>query len=211
MEILDNPTQEQIFDLWTEELIKEGYIDVVYKQGDFNPFVLSNGLHRTISNPYTVYKGTKREEQRIKTSKEVIFNGLTYSPDRLIVWNNKAIGIFCSLMKEPKDTYFYCQHSDFYDGYVTYVDVKAPPGYGKLHASDEGFRYAQKWVWEKFDVLVNKCVLLPSSSKKRVTAGMFLFIETFLPERMFFTDKTFKPRTINHNVRTINKFLSLKS
>jgi len=206
MKPLHNPTQEDLFMLWVEELIVAGYIDGVVYDKQVSPFQLSSKWIRTWEEPKILYKGTTREATRIVTNKETFLEALTYKPDFIILWNPKAKGIFYTTLDNPrKGIYFYGQYTAEHDAFVSWIDVKAPPGYGKRNNSDEGFRYAQKWVYEKFGAYVNKCYLAPIGKKSKM--GKYLFPTTFLPERLMFTDKTMMPRKINYPCVLLDKFL----
>ena len=63
MEKLFNPTQEDWFDMWTEELLDAGYIDEVVSHPNVPTFQLFNGL----SKPYD-------------KKKNVILNPVAYTP-----------------------------------------------------------------------------------------------------------------------------------
>jgi len=152
------------------------------------------------------------------SSKEVtLLNAVTYKPDRVIYWTDKAKGIFFSTLKEYTDTYFIGQKNG--DKYFSAVDVKAPPGYGNMHSSDASFAVKQKMAFLVAGIFVNKVVNYPNSLTKANKKGVrrfkqtkpYLWVRTFTPIRYFFTDKLTKQRTIsNWAPITVKEFLKQK-
>lgn len=218
MQVLDNTTQEEWFDMWCEELIEAGYIDEVVTHPDVPTFELFPGF----SKPY----GKK---------KNVIMNNVIYTPDRIIKWNCKAAGIFYTPFdgdnKDWDSSYFKPQYnpdsslpSAYKPGegfYYSLVEVKGPTGNQKAYGQD--FKFTQKWLWVNTQQYVQKVMLAPAKVIKN--PYQYLWAMTFTPNRFLYTDKLAtnknKPipyRTIpNKNgvpkwkVRTLEEFIKSKT
>ena len=206
MKKLDNPSQEELFELWVDELIKEGYI-LSY---DSDPI------------PFTLFDEHKKEGVKLLSSTQ-------YKPDGRIIWADKAKDIFFTTEKTPKkykNIYFLAErYTETTPGimkkrnsfYSSYLDVKSPPGSGKKNSSDASFIPKRTWMWDKFKIHVNKVYNYPNAfvknkdkSIKRLKAPRpYLWAQTFTPTRYLWTDKLTKERTINKwTVRTLEEFLS---
>jgi len=208
MEILHNPTQEEWFDIWAQELIDAGYIDEVVTHPNVPTFELFPGL----SKPFD-------------KKKNVIMNPVAYTMDRIIRWNVKAMGIFCTPFDgDPRDwnsCYFKPQYHGSEDYYYSLVEVKGPTGNQKAYGQD--FKFTQKWLWANTQQFVQKVMLAPVKPLKNSLP--YLWATTFTPERFLYTDKLStnknKPipyRTIpnkkgipNWEVRSLKEFLAIKN
>lgn len=204
MEKLSNPTQEEWFDMWAQELVDAGYIDEVVSHPNVPTFQLFKGL----SKPYD-------------KKKNVILNPVAYTPDRIIKWNSKAAGIFYTPFDgEDRDwdnCYFKPQYSGFY---YSLVEVKGPTGNQKAYGQD--FKFTQKWLWANTEQYVQKVMLAPIKPMKNNL--QYLWATTFTPKRFLYTDglstnknKPVAWRTIpnkkgipNWEVRTLEEFIMLK-
>ena len=219
MKKLNNPTQEELFDLWCEDAIAAGYIDWVKKVID--PVQLTPLVKASKLETRTLYKGTKREKEVTKVKSTTVLKGSSYSPDRIIGWNPKAISVFHTVIVDTiefpwKETYFYSQYNNAFDCHISIIDVKAPPGYGGANCSDVSFSLIRKWIWETEKIFINKVVNYPNSVikdkktkkfKKFKNADPYLWMSTYTPYRYFRTDKLTKNRTIsNWEARTIKEF-----
>jgi hypothetical protein len=207
MQILDNSTQEELFDLWCEELIKKGYIKKVLKQEEISWIILFNALIQTREVNKVLYAGTPKEKVKVVTEKNTLLNEVKYRPDRLIFWDKSAKDLFFTDINDYQTCYMVGQYSSKEDAYMSAVEVKAPPGYGGKHGSDESFRVKQKWVMTKSYVYVNKVYNYPN--KKVKNTKPYLWLETFTPERYFYTDKKLDLRKIsNWEPRTSEGFIT---
>lgn len=207
------PTQEELFDLWCEEAIEAGYI--VYVDKLPKPLELTPEVAYTWSTERIVYKGTSREDNRVDQHKRVLFNNMTYRPDRIIYWTFKAKNILfrgIEEWKKPGDEFFY-GHFDFDQNYWwSAVDVKSPfPG---KNCSDATFDVKKKIVWDKFRIYINKSVNYPVKEKKRKRPRKnfkgFLWPMTWTPKRYIYSDKlTLKRKITNWKIRLIDEFNKL--
>lgn len=186
-------TQEELFQLWCDDLIAAGYIQSVIEHKDIKPFVLYPGLVK--SREVTVYSPKKNIPKKI-VEKKTLLEPIQYTPDRVIIWDIKARGVFFNTKEEFPETYFVGHEYVTGSGkFFSLVEVKAPPGYGNKHGSDQSFRVKQKWVWEKYNLYVNKVYNYPNKRVKVTTP--YLWLSTFTPDRYFYTDKKMEPRTIS--------------
>lgn len=214
MKKLDNPTQEELFDLWCDELVEAGFIKKVQKQNEAKTFTLGQETYCIRTSKKVLYKGTSRERIKVTTSKITIIPEVTYTPDRVIFWTDKAYYLFFKnttdyIASEEEIPYVFLADCIMYDGnpvYVSYVDVKAPPGYGGRNNSDVSLSIKSKWVWNEYGTYINKVYNYPNKKVKNVNP--YLWLKTFTPLRYFYTDKLTKRRTIsNWKPRTLKEFL----
>lgn len=201
MKKLTNPTQEQWFDIWAEEVEAAGYIDEVVREPDVPTFELFEGY----SKPF----GKK---------KNVIMRPVVYTPDRIIKWNDKAIDIFIAPFYWPAIDMETCYFNPQLEGknmfHFSILDIKGPTGSQKAYGSD--FKFTQKWLWAKTQQYVQKVMLSPVKPLKKDV--QYLWAATFTPQRYLWTDKLTKLRTIpnkkgvpNWEVRTLKEFIKLRS
>lgn len=172
MNKLDNPTQEQWFDIWAEEAILAGLIDEVVREPDVPTFILFKGYNR----PY----GKK---------KNVIMNPIKYTPDRIIKFNNKARNILFTPFEGPNSeldkAYFNPQKHPTENYYYSILDIKGPAGNQKAYNTD--FRFTQKWLFANTGQYVQKVMLAPAKLLKNPKG--YLWHDTWTPERFLYTDK----------------------
>jgi hypothetical protein len=187
MEKLYNPTLENWFEFWAQDLIDRGYILKLLKTKDMLPFVLFEGL--------SIVGAVKNKKDKFVSRKKNQLERIVYTPDFTIIWAEKAKNVFYIPFEE--DTLL--NHkllSHTHNGLdYTPIEVKAPPGYGGRNTSDASFRVKQKWTWEKYQVFVQKVYLYPLKPMKSST--LYLWQNTFTPTRYFKTDGLTKDRSIN--------------
>lgn len=213
MEELINPSQEEFFDMWCDELIARGYIKRVLKQDDIPAAIV-------------LYDGLKQDEvRRLTRRKQTLLEQVTYKPDRVILWEYKAKDIFFTPHGQWKECYFIGHHIEMYGGcWMSPAEVKAPPGYGGSNSSDARFGVLQKWVYEKAGIFVTKVYNYPNAlvkvTKKGNPTGVrryknpapYLWASTFTPTRYFYTDKKFDLRVISKWLaRDLDSFLNTKN
>lgn len=207
LQILDNPTQEDWFDIYADELIALGYIDEVVRHPDVPTFELFPGLYK----PY----GKK---------KNVIMNPVSYTPDRIIKWNMKSLNIFFTPFDAENSlwdsSYFKATLEPVKNFYYSIIEVKGPTGNQKAYNQD--FKFTQRWLWANTNQFVQKVMLSPVKPLKKDL--QYLWASTFTPNRYLYTDKLAtnknKPipyRTIpnkkgkpNWEVRSLQEFLNKK-
>jgi len=205
MNLLTNTTQEEWFDIWANELKDKGYIIAIHNQENCTTFSLFEGLYqvKTIQTK-VLNKKTNKTQLKIINSHNTLLHPVTYTPDRLIIWDKKAKDLFFTLENSFKECYFIGHEVN--GGYYSTLDIKAPPGYGGNNSSDQGFAVKQKWMWEKYKIYINKVYNYPNKSVK--VGKIYLWLTTFTPARFFKTDKLTKDRTISKwTPRTLEEFL----
>lgn len=221
MNKLENPTQEEWFDMWCAELIEAGYIEKVLDQ-NIAGWRVYDGETIEYFEYKILFKGTPREKKKQIKKKYVLHRPVDYTPDRVIFWTSKAKDVFYTDLEDftPLNVaYFLAQ--DAGPNTISVLDVKSP--FGGKNSSDVSFSIKKKWVWAKERVYINQAVMHPIRPLKNVTK--YLWATTFTPKRFLFTDKLSvtknKPipyRTIpnkkgvpNWEVRGLEDFLKLKS
>jgi len=177
--------EELYFTYFLNDLKDKGFIDDFYKNEESYP--LTKGLSVNYIKPM--------KKVNDKVLKQTILSSSIYTPDFIIKWNDKALGIFVTDISKPiKDkiiTEFICQ-----ENMISVVEVKG------AWDNNNMTRLAInniKVVWDKHSIFVN-LIKIPS-----------IFNKLFTPERYFMTDKTFKPRKLNYkNVKTLKEYLNEK-
>ena len=167
--------EELYFSWYLDELKRQRYIN--HWQRNETSYNLFGGLVHSYIKPM------KRVEDKILT--QTILQPSSYTPDFIIYWEPKAIGIFVS--KESKTvgkiiTPFLCTDDEL----ISIVETKGTFDMGNMT------RLANnniKFVYEKYQVYINM-VKVPT-----------IFKHTFTPERYLFTDKSMQPRKINYGTK----------
>jgi|32_taG_2_1085360.scaffolds.fasta_scaffold19540_2 hypothetical protein len=176
------------FSYWTDQLIQEGYIEQVVLQPE--PYDLSMRLVK----PYI--KKMKRVED--KKMYQTIHQPHIYTPDVLIVWTEKARGIFFITIKDtckvlPHHLFANWQGFENRDVWATTLELK--PTFDHQNMT----RLASlniKWVYEKYNHII-EMVKVPDFFKK-----------TFTPDRYLLTDKTYVPRKLKYEPKNLTRFIS---
>lgn len=176
------------FSYWTDQLIQEGYIEQVVLQPE--PYDLSSKLIK----PYI--KKMKRVSD--KTMFQTIHQPHVYTPDVLIIWTEKAKGIFYITIEDtckvlPHHLFANWQGFENRDVWATTIELK--PSFDHQNMT----RLASlniKWVYEKYKHII-EMVKLPDFFKK-----------TFTPDRYLLTDKSYVPRKLKYKPKNFNRFIS---
>lgn len=211
MQKLINPTQENWFDFWAEDAIKLKFIKKVILQD--TPFIIQLPIKHRIVEKTTVYSGSKIVREEIDGEKEKIaLNGIEYGCDRIILWDEISEGIFYCLHENwniHTSREYFVAHRLPSGAVVSFLDVKAPAGYGGSNSSDVSFSINSKLVYTLYGYYINKVMLIPN--KKLTTdyqKSKYLWLSTYTPERYFITDGLTKARTIsNYKPITIKQFI----
>lgn len=223
---LNNPTQEEWFDFWAEELIQAGYITKLYKQ-EIKGWELLPKIEIKYVEHKVLHEGTTREKLKTLNKSYVLHQSVSYTPDRVIIWDKKALNVFFTELDsiqhfgKPK-CYFIAQWSTDINAFITVLDVKSP--FGKNNSSDVSFSIKKKLVWDKEHIYVNKSVNYPNKLLKNPEAN-YLWAATFTPERFYYTDRLAvnKAKPIPYRtqpnkkgvplfkMRTLEEFLSTKA
>jgi hypothetical protein len=203
MKKLNNPTQEELFDLWCDDMLEAGFLTKVLTTSDLvNPMVLFDGLFHDVPTEHVGRNGVITT----KVKKVTILSKITYKPDRILFWAPEAQGVFYKSLDTVGNAYFFSQINNTTGEVFSCVEVKAPPGYGGANTSDASFRVKQKWVYEKLGIFVNKVYNKPSS--KGTKLSIYLWPATFTPSRYFYMDKKAELRKFStYTPRTLEEFL----
>lgn len=172
--------EEWHFSWFLEELKGRNFIDRWEK--------IETSYELTSGVKHTYIKPMKRVDDKIL--EQTILSPSIYTPDFKIYWNKKAYGIFVQEINVGKNkikTPFICDSEG-----ISIIETK-----GNFDRSNMTRLAVNniKFVYEKYNVYVN-LIKVPNIFKK-----------TFTPDRFLMTDKTFKPRSIDYEVRTLSEFI----
>ena len=183
---LTNPTQEEWFDFWADEMIKAGYISKVLTQ-DIKGWRIYDGESIPYKETKVVYEGSIREKTKTVTKKFILHRPVDYTPDRVIFWTKASKDMFFTDIDDiGKGNIKYFLGQKLPNGeYLSVVDVKSP--FGGKNSSDVSFSIKKKWVWVKEKVYVNQAVMYPIKPLKNTSK--YLWPSTFTPNRFLYTDK----------------------
>ena len=204
------PSLEDWMEYWLEELKEAGYVLNYTKS--ITPFVLTKPVVVRETFIKVLYKGTKRERSEERTKDRTLLNGSTYKPDFIVSWARKADGVFVTMskvnfMKGEVPFFATTKYTtrDSSNSIVTPIDVKSP--FRGKNCSDATFSLNRKIVFKKYDVFVNKAILMPNKKLKK--PGEYLFARTFTPFRFKYTSKTLVLKSIKYwKVLSLEEFLS---
>jgi hypothetical protein len=167
--------------------------------------------------PFLLFDGLKilRHEQlktKIKNKEKIILSNHEYQADFLIYWNKKGHRIFYadSITDSPGTNVihkvpFITNYNITKNISFSVIDVK-----GTFNQNDAYRRFSidQKWIYQKFNIYVQKIITHPSISKLgKMTPADALFYTTFLPKRFTYTDTGMPGRKINYPFLTLNQYL----
>lgn len=174
--------EELVFCYWLEELQENGFVDFFYRIEE--PILSYDKIN------FDFIVGGK------KISKHIL-RRLSYTPDFLIKWNEKADGKIIAIKegtytkKQFKNCIFYCESDK-----QSIIDVKGP--FGRKLISGITFPILQK-VLAYNGTFVQKIVPLGNKG---------LFSKTFTPKQYLLT-KTGKIKKINWTVKSVTEYLNL--
>ena len=182
--------EERYFYWFLVDLYNEGYVsNVLYEPCTYD-------LSEPVKKSYVVEKQLKRKVKVIE-GEETIQKGLVYTPDFVVHWTRKALGVFVETLN-TKDKLMKGQSQTKFIGsfrgleIITVFEVK--PDFDQNNMT----RYTKvkiNWLYQKEGVFVN-LVKLPS-----------LFKKYFVPGRYLITDKTAKLRKIDFKYRTLEQVI----
>jgi len=200
MQRLDNPTQEEFWELWVAEAIALGIILDFVEEKDMDSFQLFDGLSYQWYEDKIVYEGTIREEEKRFIHTDKLLSTTKYTPDGVIIWNPKVKDILFNDLFEKGDCYFKGQYSD--GKWFSVIDVKAPKGVNR--ESDTPFTFTRRWIWQRFHIYVNKVMCIPPKPKDKG----YLYKDVWTPQRYMMTNAMRKARTIHYKVIGALDYLS---
>jgi len=185
-EITFDSKEETYFAWYLHELKEAGFI-LRWKYQP-KPFKLADSVK---------YSFKIKLKTKTKTIKKTLLKPHQYQADFLIVWSDKAVNIFFknpSDYGDPMKLPFVARYVDLgLECWQSIIDVK---GTFNRNESWTKFSVAQKWVWQKYQIYIQK-----------VIPGM-MFKETFTPKRYLFTDKKVRRRRFNYTPISLHQFLN---
>jgi len=188
----DFQSQEELYFYWfLVDLYNAGYVSNVL----YEPFTYN--LSEPVTKEFITEKKLKTKVKVIK-GEETIQRGLVYTPDFVVHWTQKALGVFVETLN-TKDKLMKGQSQNKFIGTIRGTDVitvfEVKPDFDQNNMT----RYTKvkiNWLCQRENVFVN-LVKLPS-----------LFKKYFVPTRFLITDKSAKLRKIKFNVRTMEQFIT---
>jgi len=190
MKRLDNTTQEEFWLLWVTEALILGIILDYTPEEEVEAFQLFDGLSYKWYEDKIIYEGTARETVKRYFHNERLLGTTKYTPDGVIIWNPKVKDILFNDLFEKGNCYFKAQFID--NKWVTVFDVKAPKGVNR--DSDIPFSFTRKWMWQRYNIYINKIMCIPPKAKD---TG-YLYKDVWTPQRYMVTDALRKARTIHY-------------
>lgn len=189
-------TIEMYAEWYFQELLEAGYISRWEREPE--TLTVEYGLKRY----RVVYakKSTKIEEYNLLPE-------ITYTPDYIVYWAEKAHGIFYENVKDQNQF-----NAPFLSNSITriqysYIDVKPTSAVSQRTGrvgSSRSFPLIQRMLMGR-GIYVQKMVPIPMAGSGITIAA---FTKTFTPKRYLFTDGGGKPRKINFPVRTMSTYIA---
>ena len=182
--------EEKYFVWWLIDLKKQGYvINALHEPTTFD-------LVDAVTKEYRVEKQLKTKV-KIEEGEEQILSSVVYTPDFVIEWSEKAVGIFVTTLDAPgKITYKNNPTMQIVrkrgNSYWGYAEIK--PEFDHANMT----RYAKIkmiWTYHKHGVFINLCKV-----------GTSFFKKTFTPERYIWNNKNGKRRTLKYKPRGLGEF-----
>lgn len=189
--------EELYFDWYLQELIHAGIVtDYKYQP---KPFILSDDVHIT---------AVKQLKTKVKEQEQKVLSGHQYQADFLFYWSDDApLAFFTNLLMPVPDSFknfpFIANFSLKKNKFYSVIDVK-----GNFNQNDAWRRFSidQKWVYQKYGILVQKIIPAPQSNGLPKSA---LFPNTFIPKRYQLTDGYKAKRKIHFKYRLLEEYLEM--
>ncbi len=191
--------EEYYFDEYLKELKETGYI-IDY---EYHPekFILSEPVF------YMTKRSVKRVANNIIVNEKTLLREHTYQCDFRIVWAEKAENfLYCRFDAFIKEEYPFFA-TGINGDIVSYVDVKGNFA-ASTNTSDVRFPVNQKWVFNKYQIFVQKIILFQKHKKGVRYVWTGIFPETFLPKRYLLTDAKKKNRVISFDYILLTDFIN---
>jgi hypothetical protein len=184
--------EEEMFFQYLQELCEAGYVNSF----EYQP------------KAYELSDEVKYDWNKITPRKEIIQSTTLlrehiYTSDFLINWNIKAKGIFYNSLNDKVDLRkipFVCCSEKDNEG-ISIVDIK--PSFDNT-GTGRAFVINAKWVWQKYQVYIQKIVVVASKNKS------CLFKNTFTPKAALYTKKTKKLKKYSFQTRSLEEFIEMK-
>lgn len=185
---------ETYFEWWLQELKDNGYVESYHRAKSL-----------TISDNIVANYTVKNKNKSNIISKNVL-QPIVYTPDYVIVWTDKANGIFfidlygSSQIDKEKDKpmlYHKIWAQQFGNKYVSIVDVKPSVNQKFVKfTSSHTFVVKQALLYKTLCIFVDKIKVIS------------LMKSTFTPNRYLRSDKNTTVRKIKFNIKSLQTYLS---
>jgi hypothetical protein len=198
--IIDNDNNETdsidevYFEWWLQELKDNGYVESYHRAKSL-----------TISDNITSDYSVKNKTRSVIVTKNIL-QPIVYTPDYVIVWTDKANGIFfldiygSSTLTKEKDKpllYHKIWAQQFGNKYVSIVDVKPSVNQRFVKfTSSHTFVVKQALLYKTLCIFVDKIKVIS------------LMKSTFTPDRYLRSDKNTTVRKIKFNIKSLQTYLS---
>lgn len=179
--------EERWFSFFLDELFEAGYIKKYIPQP--KGYLLSD----TVS-----YQYEKQLKTKTKTITTTLIQRHVYTPDFLVLWNEKARGVFFNTKRDRKHLKA-VPFVGMKEGSKLFSVIEVKAGFSKFNMGREATLHA-KWVMEKYGHYVQRIVI---SNK------VGLFKSTFAPQRYLKTDKSGVDRKLHFEPRTLKEFIGI--
>lgn len=143
------------------------------------------------------YPILRQLKTKTKVDKLSLMDEHKYTPDFLIEWNEEYLNKFFRLINDEtcaRKCPFFASRGKKNNKPYTFIETK---GIFDANNMTRAFRLSQKWLYDKYDLYVQLCII-PD-----------MFQKVFTPQRYLLTYKTMKPRTLpkNYKLLTLNEYL----
>lgn len=172
--------EEMYFSWYLDELVEAGYVESYHK------IRVGYVLSEKLVNQYV--KPMKRVENKKKD--QTIINGHEYTPDFVIRWAKKALGVFAQRLGDGDKHIAPFMVQGYYDKSV--VEIKAD---FDMNNMTRLVTLNIKWVLQRYNLIIS------------LTKVPSIFRKTFTPKKYLVTNKTGKPRKIKFEVKTLEEFI----
>ena len=137
--------EEKWFSHWLSEALAEGMVDrYVYHPSEI---VLSETkIQKVVSEYYTKV----RKYKRTRTTDRLILRECTYTPDFIVFFTESFRDVYPKLLIEFGE-------KDVPENVSCYIDVKGTFA-GRNNTSAVTFPIKQKWIYDKYEIFINKVV-----------------------------------------------------
>lgn len=177
--------EEEVYFDWLYELVKEGYVEDIESQVEFN--VIDKAV-------------IQLKDKKNKDKEYTLLNGISYTADFVVKWADKAKDIFTytdgstlnSNWNTTKNQLHYVDSEN-----KSVVDVKGKFA-GKNNNSAITFPLVRKILYDKHNIFINKIVPLSDNG---------LFTNTFTPESYTKT-KTGKNRKLRWEYKSMKNYIN---
>lgn len=167
---------------FAEELIKAGYATAIERS---QSYMLADPIHSTYAQQ--LKRGSKQVTQSIGL-------GVSYTPDFVIFWTDKAIGKFIWVMgsEQKYDKNLLIAQKMAVGGYFSYIEVK--PDFSRNSTTPKAM-IVMKWLYQRHGIFTN--LFRPN----RIFEGLFVPSKYLMTERGTPRLLKFKPKNLQEYLK----------